>query len=133
MQRAYLLLVTALLEVGAGLLLLFVPALPLALLLGVKEGAPETMLVARIAGAALLAIGVACWVGRGDDRNLAQQGLLIGVFLYDAAAAGLLVYAALFLSMAGPLLWPGVVLHSGLAVWSIVCLWEAFLIRHPDR
>jgi hypothetical protein len=120
MQRAYLLIVTALLEVGTGLLLLAVPALPLALLLDVREGTPAALLVARVAGAALLAIGVACWLGRSDDRSPAQQGLLLGALIYDTAAAALLTYAA-FLNMAGLALWPAVVLHVGLAVWAIAC------------
>jgi hypothetical protein len=122
MGRAYLLRATALIEVGTGVLLLLVPALPLALLLGVPEGAPEAIFVARVAGAALLALGVACWLGRRDGRNPSQHGLLIGMFLYDVAAAALLAYAASFLNMAGLALWPAVVLHTGLALWCIACL-----------
>jgi hypothetical protein len=123
MHRAHLFLVTALLEVGTGVSLLVLPSVPLALLLGVSVASPETLLVARVAGAALSAIGVACWLGRGDSEGSAQLGLLTGILIYDVAAAALLAYSGLVLSMAGIALWPAVVLHTALAVWCVACLW----------
>jgi hypothetical protein len=122
MRRAPLLIVTAFVEAGAGLLLLSLPAVPLGLLLGAGEAPPEATFVARVAGAALLAIGVSCWLGRRDERGPAQLGLIVGVLLYDVAAAVLLAYAGVFLRMSGVALWPAVVLHSALAVWCVVCL-----------
>jgi hypothetical protein len=123
MYRAQLWIVTAVLEAGTGLALLGVPAVPLVLLLGATQAAPDTVFVSRVAGAALLAIGVACWLARGDRGSPAGFGLLIGVLVYDAAATGLLVYAAVFLAMAGVALWPAVVVHAALGVWCVVCLW----------
>jgi len=122
MARGYFLIVTALLEVGAGLLLLAVPALALQFLLGVGEAASETLVVARIAGAALLAIGVTCWMARRNGPNPAQSGVVAGALIYDVAAAGLLAYAGLGLNMAGLGLWPAVGLHTVLAVWSVACI-----------
>jgi hypothetical protein len=122
MSPVNFLTVTAVAEVGTGLLLLVLPSVPLALLLGIGPASPEAIFVARIAGVALLAVGVASGVGRKSNRNPAQLGLLIGVLIYDAAAAGLLIYAGLFLNMAGLALWPAVVLHSALAVWCVLCL-----------
>ncbi len=123
MARKYLLIVTALGEAGTGLLLLFLPAVLLVLLLGVKQAAPEALVAARIAGAALLAIGIACWLARNDHGSPAQQGMLAGVLIYDVGAAGVLAYAGLILGMVGLALWPAVVLHVVLAVWCVVCLW----------
>lgn len=122
MHRANLLIVTAFLEVGTGLLLLFVPAVPLALLLGVGEAAPEALLIARVAGAALLAIGAASWLARNGEQSDAQFGLLIGILIYDGAAAALLVYAGLGLGMVGLALWAAVVIHTALAVWCMSSL-----------
>jgi Kef-type K+ transport system membrane component KefB len=124
MHRSSLLIVTAIVEVGTALFLLFLPSIPLALLLGVSEAAPEAVFIARIAGAALFAIGVTCWLARSDQHGPAQRGVLTGVLIYDLAAAALLAYAALVLRMAGIALWPAFVLHAGLAVWCIVCLWN---------
>jgi hypothetical protein len=127
MNRAYLLIVTAVGEGGTGLLLLVLPSVPLALLLGVERAAPETLFVARFAGAALLAIAVACWLARYDHGRPAQLGLLAGVLIYDVAAAALLAYAGFALSMVGLALWPAAVLHAALAVWCVACL----AVRRP--
>jgi hypothetical protein len=122
MRRANLLIVTAFLEAGTGLLLLSVPAVPMALLLGAEEAGPETRLIARVAGAALLALGTASWFARNGAPSEGQDGLLIGILIYDGAAAALLVYAALGLGMVGMVLWPAVVTHVALAVWCVLCL-----------
>ena len=123
MHRASLLIVTALVESITGLLLLLVPALPVALLLGASSPAPETLLVSRIAGAALPAIGVGCWMARNDHGRAAQLGLLVGVLIYDLAAAALLAYGGLILNMYGVALWPAVILHAALAVWCLACIY----------
>jgi hypothetical protein len=119
MHRVNVLIVTAYLELGTGLMLLFVPAVLLALLLGIGDGGPETLLVSRIAGAALLAIGVASWMARDGEKSTAKHGLLIGIVIYNAVAAALLGYAGLSLGMVGMVLWPAVVIHAGLAVWCV--------------
>jgi hypothetical protein len=137
MPRTYLLIATAVAEVGIGLLLLVSPSLPLALLLGVDQASRETILVARVAGAALLALGIACWVGRFDMRSSAQGGLLIGVLTYDVATAVLLAYAGLVLKLLGIALWPAVLVDVALAVWCVVCLWDkpqdGDVGTYPDR
>jgi hypothetical protein len=122
MQRTYLLIVMAIGEGGTGLLLLALPSLPLVLLLGVDQASPEAILVARITGAALLAIGVACWLGRRDRPGPAQLGLIAGALVYGTAAAALLAYAGLVLRLAGIALWPAVVLHAAMGVWCIACM-----------
>jgi hypothetical protein len=121
MHRANLFIVTAILETGTGLLLLFVPAVPLTLLLGIGE-ATEALLVARVAGAALLAIGVACWSARKGGPSAAQRGLLVGILIYDGAAAALLAYAGLGPGRVGIVLWPAVVIHAAMAGWCVLCL-----------
>src|SRR5262249_19185041 len=93
---------------------------PLALLLGSREAAEETLLVSRVAGAALLVIGIASWWARDNRRTSAQLGLLRGILFYDVAAAALLGFAAAALHMVGVALWPAVVLHGALAAWCVV-------------
>src|SRR5262249_37501075 len=124
MHRHYLLIATAVGEGATGLVLLFLPGVVLALLLGESLAAPEALVLGRITGAALLALGVACWLARNDHGRPAQLGLLTGVLLYDLAAAALLAYAGLVLSMAGVALWPAVALHAALAVWCVVAVWD---------
>jgi hypothetical protein len=122
MHRTYLLVVTAVVEGGTGLVLLVLPSVPLALLLGVGPASPETGVVARLAGAALLALGVICWFARNERHGSAPHGLVTGVLVYDVTAAALLTYAGVALNMAGPLLWPAAVVHAALAVWCVRCL-----------
>jgi len=118
MGRRSFLIATALTEAGAAVLLLTGPAMFVRWLLGGDPmEAPDALLIARFAGVALLAIGVACWCSQND--GVAANGLLAGVLAYDAAAAGLLLYAAVVLHRTGPVLWPVVALHGALALWCI--------------
>ena len=125
MYRASLLIISAVGEAGIGLLLLVWPSAPIALLIGVEQASLETIFVTRVARAALLGIGVACWPARNDRGSLAQLGLLTGLLIYDVAAAALLAYAGCVLGMVGVALWPAVVAHVMLAVWCVLCLFLA--------
>jgi len=122
MQPRMFLSLTALLEAGTGTLLLLVPRVPLELLLGLQSTGPDTLVVARVAGAALLAIGVASCLARSDNRTPTQSGLLVGILIYNLAVAAILAFAALGLGMTGVALWPVVVLHTTMGVWCVACL-----------
>jgi hypothetical protein len=117
-----LLALTAVGEAATGLVLLVYPPIVVRLLFG-ADATGVGVVMSRVAGAALLAIGVACWPARNDPGGAAQLGLLSGVLIYDLAAAAPLAYAGLFLDMAGIALWPAVVVHVVLAVWCVACLW----------
>ena len=121
-NRKLLLLVTAFVEAATGLCLLILPAVLFAILLGLEQPTVETTFVGRIAGAALLAIGIASWMARSDTSTLAQLGLLTGIFIYNTTTSLLLAYAGAVLKMSGVLLWPAVALHATLAIWCFSCL-----------
>jgi hypothetical protein len=136
-NRKLFLLVTAFVEAASGLCLLILPAVPFAILLGVEHATADATLVARIAGAALLAIGIASWIARSDALTPAQLGLLTGVFIYNVVVSMLLAFAGVLLEMIGILLWPAVALHAILAVWSLSCLRRDVVVvgaatRHVD-
>lgn len=114
--------VTALSEGATGLGLFLLPAGVLSLLLGIQVPSSEVVIVSRVAGAALLAIGLISALASRDAGGPALLGVLAGVLLYDVVVAGLLAYAGGVLGMAGSALWPAVLLHSVLAVWCVVCL-----------
>ena len=107
-----LLTLTAIVEAVTGIGLLAAPAVIAQLLLGATLDAPAPVTVARIAGAALLALGVACWLARDDGRVLA-----VAMLFYNVAAVAILAYAALGLALSGSGLWPAIALHTALAVW----------------
>jgi hypothetical protein len=117
-----LLIITAMLEAVIGLALLLAPALPVSLLLGVVLETPGEQVVARVAGAALLALGLACWLARGEVRSRAGRGVVRAILLYNASAVAVLTHAGLGLGLFGVGLWPAVGLHAGLAIWCVACL-----------
>jgi hypothetical protein len=117
-----LLVVTAGIEAATGLTLLGLPSLVVSLLLGGALDAPAALVVARVGGAAVLSIGVSCWLARNDHQGRAATGLVAGLLLYNIAAVAVLAYAGIGLGLSGIGLWPAVVLHAALAAWCIACL-----------
>jgi len=115
----YLLILTAVFESATGLALLLAPALLASLLFGVGLDAAIALVVARIAGAALLALAMACWLARDDGSSRSALGLIAALLLYNVAATVVLVYAGLGLKLSGIALWPAVVSHAALALWCI--------------
>ena len=95
------LIVAAVAEAATGVALVIAPSLVGRLLLG-EELAGVAITVARVAGIALIGLGIACWPG--PPR--------VGMLIYGAAVAVYLAYVGLADGMTGVLLWPAVVLHA---------------------
>jgi hypothetical protein len=120
-----LLTITAALEAGTGIALAAAPSSVVLVLLGSPLDSPAGSVVARVLGAALFALGAACWVARDDASGPTAAGLITAMLLYHIAVVSLLGYARIGLGMPGVGLWPGVILHSALAVWCVACLRSA--------
>ena len=88
-------------EAATGLALMIVPSLVGQLLLG-AELTGIAVTVARVAGIALIALGIACWPG--PPR--------VGMLVYSAAVTLYLAYVGLSGGLTGILLWPAVVVHA---------------------
>jgi hypothetical protein len=97
--------------------LLVMPTITAELLLGWRLASPESALVGRIAGAALLALGLTCWLERDRDETDERTGLVAGLLIYNLATAGLLAEAGAAGGMRGMLLWPAVIVHVVLLAW----------------
>ncbi len=95
----------AIAETATGLALLHAPSLVGQLLLG-EELAGIAVTVARVAGIALIGLGVACWPGPP----------IVGMLIYSAVVALYLAYLGLAGGMSGVLLWPAVGVHLVLAI-----------------
>ena len=117
-----LLKLTAIIEASTGLGLLAVPSVVVRLLLGSPLGTSAAVMLARVAGAALLALGVACWLARGDTQSRATRGLVVAMLVYNIAATAVLALAGIGLGLHGVVLWPAVILHAAMAVWCVACL-----------
>lgn len=116
-----MLALSAIIEAATGLALIAVPAIVVQLLLG-AEISGASMPLGRVAGAALLALGVACWLARSDIQSRAARGLVVAMLMYNVVATAVLAFAGIGLGLHGVALWPAVVLHAAMAVWCFVCL-----------
>jgi len=114
---APLLIVTAALELGAGLTLLAAPAAIIRLLFGPAVDVFPAVGIARVTGAALLSLGAACWWARHEDRGAASRGLVRALLIYNVAVVALVMAGAL--GALGPPQWAAVVLHGAQAIWCV--------------
>ncbi len=117
-----LLVATAGMEGITGVALLASPALPISILLGTPFDSPTGVVVAQVAGAALIALALACWRARGDSRGRAAGGLVVALLVYNVATVVILTHAHVGTGLGGIGLWPAVILHVGMAVWCAASL-----------
>ena len=120
-----LFMVTAVIEVSTGLALLVSPALVASILIGAPFDTPADSVVGRLTGAALLALGLACWRARDDGLSSSASGLVSGMLVYNALAVMVLTAAGIVLHFSGIGLWPAVVLHIVMAIWCLALIKRA--------
>ena len=118
-----LLILVAVIEAMAGLALLLIPNVAVSLLLGVPLDTPTGLVAARIAGAALATLAIACWQARSGERGSPATGVVQAMLFYNLSATMVLVYAGIRLDLRSALLWPAIVLHFCLGVWCVSNLW----------
>jgi hypothetical protein len=117
-----LLTVSAVIELGAGAAMMCWPSALSEFLIGVPLEGPGSLTVARVGGAGLLALVVACGWARHDSQSPAARGIVTAMLLYDIAAAVVLAHACIGSGMHGLALWPAVILHTVMAAWCVVRL-----------
>ena len=111
--KKYVLALAALAEAGTGVILVAYPPIVVRLLFGAEISGIGVMM-SRIAGIALIGLGVACWPG-----NSAFQPLY-GMLTYSTLAMLYLIRIGIQGKPEGPLLWPGVVVHAVIVVLLIL-------------
>ncbi len=99
------LIFAAVAEAATGLALLIIPSLVGRLLLG-EELTGVAIPVARVAGIALIALGIACWPGPP----------LVGMLTYSTVVTLYLAYLGGAAGLTGVFLWPAVALHGCLSI-----------------
>ena len=117
-----LLQVSAIVEIATGIALLAVPALLVRILFGSALDEAAGLAVARVAGAALVSLGLACWFGSRDTHSRACLGIVAAMLVYNLGVFVLLVSLRYGAGMTGMGLLPVSALHVALAVWCIACL-----------
>jgi hypothetical protein len=116
-----LLLITAIIEAATGLALSVTPSVVVELMLGSPLETYAAVTVGHIAGAALLALGVAAWLARDDRQGHTARGLVAAIMIYNLGVA-VILSAGVRGQTVGIALWPAVVLHAGMTAWCIVSL-----------
>ena len=109
--------------------MLISPARAAALLLGEALDSIATVL-ARLFGAGVLAIGVACIKARDDVGSPAGLAVTIGITGYNLLAATVIIWAAAELGLGGLILWAagiGHVVLGGLFVMALLARRSGFL------
>ena len=124
-----LLIATACIEAPTGLLLLAVPSGVAAVLLGASVDSSVGRLLGRLAGVALISLGIACGLGSRDAQGQATVGLVAAMLFYNLVAATLLVSARFGAGLPGMGLLPVAALHAGLAVGCLFCLRASATVR----
>ena len=108
-MKKVVLAVAAAAEAGTGLLLLVSPSLVGSLLFGTEIGG-IAIVMSRLAGVALIGLGVACWPGNSAFQQL------YGMLTYSTLAMLYLIRIGIRGAPVGLLLWPGVIVHAILIV-----------------
>jgi hypothetical protein len=121
MMKRFLTL-TAIIEAATGFGLIVIPSVVVRLLLGSPLDTPAAVTLGRVAGAALLALGVACWLARDDRQSRTARGLVVAMLMYNIVATAVLAFAGIGLGLHGVALWPAVVLHAAMGAWCVACL-----------
>lgn len=121
-----LLATTAVLEGATGLGILALPSAVASFILGSPLDTAVAFALARIAGVAILALGVACWLAPHGELSPSARGLVGAMGLYNAGVIAVLVYEAVSVGVAGIALWPTVLAHAAMGVWCI----RSFRPRH---
>ena len=121
MTTKTLVAVCASIEAAIGLALITEPGLVVRILLGTGLVAGG-IAVSRLAGVALLALGVACW----PSESGATAQTTWALFIYNFLAAAYLAYLRVGEGFVSYLLWPVCALHALLAVLLARPAWEIF-------
>jgi hypothetical protein len=107
------------LEGVTGVALMISPAVVARLLLGAELSAAGAA-VGRLAGCALVALGIACWPGRGPASMLTPA--VRAMLTYNLLVTCYLVFLGMEGQYVGFLLWPAMAIH-GLFTLLLVRMW----------
>ncbi len=113
MRPKRVLVLAAVSEAATGVALIIVPSLVGRLLLG-AELVGVTIPVARVAGIALIALGLACWPG--SEATGTPTRALRAMLCYSLLITLYFAYLGIGGEWVGSLLWPAVVVHAILTI-----------------
>ena len=87
---------TAIIEALTGLAFIFIPNVLTHLLLGLSITEVSGLILSMVAGTALIAIAIVCWLISENDHALP---VIKGLLFYNIAVVGVVVYCAIHFSV----------------------------------
>jgi hypothetical protein len=112
LSRQKILWLASVVEMATGALLILAPEMVVQLLLGTHLSA-EGIPLARVAGIALLGLGLACWP---PSQGAAGVGAFRGMLVYNTLVSLYLLLIEVRHHVGGLLLWPAVIFHALVAL-----------------
>lgn len=109
------------LEILAGVAALVIPGPVLSLLLG-GSADPIASVLARLFGAGVFGLGLACLKARHDVGSPAGVAVSIGITAYNILAAAVLLWTAAASGLDGLLLWGAGIGHAALGALFVAVL-----------
>jgi hypothetical protein len=116
MAAVWLLSLAAAFEAATGLALIAFPQAVSRLLLG-ADLAGAGIVVGRIAGVALLSLGLVCWLSR---QKVGKKAVLTAMLAYNLPVTAYLMYLRIAGELVGILLWPAIVIHAAFTIWFVL-------------
>jgi hypothetical protein len=98
-------------EVATGLILLVYPSMVVRLLFAAEMTGPS-IVISRIAGVSLIALGLACWPG-------VRSRALFGMLIYSSFVALYFIGLGVAGESVGKLLWPAAAVHVILSIFLV--------------
>jgi hypothetical protein len=126
MAARWLLPAKAAIEGATGLVLIVYPQAVSNLLLG-ADLAGAGIAVGRVAGIALLSLGMLCWISRQHANKTAT---LAAMLTYNLLVTTYLMYLGFGGALVGTLLWPAIAIH---AVLTVLVAYVWFNDEHPGQ
>lgn len=115
-----LLSITAVFECLTGIALIAIPSTIVPMLIGIPFEDDSLHVISGFTGAALIAIGIACWLLR--NSGVPALAIVKSVLIYNVAGTLILLYAILGLKLTGIGLWPVTIIHFAMAIWCVAVL-----------
>jgi len=123
MSLRLLLTISGGLEILAGSAALIIPAPMVSLLLEVSMD-PIASVLARLFGAGVFALGLACLKARNHVASPAGVAVSIGITAYNLLAAVVLLWTAVGSGLGGLLLWGAGIGHAALGALFVFALFK---------
>jgi len=108
---------TSIIEGLTGLALVLIPNVLTQLLLNIPINEVSGIIISMIAGSALIAIAIVCWLVSENNNALA---LVKGLMFYNIAVVGIVLYSSIHFSVNSPVFFAIAGFHFVYGTWCLI-------------